>query len=131
MRRSGRRCLRFWGEPERRFSADETAALSHEVLKEKRLVKRALYDLTVNRLVSRQGSIIEFPIHLSTARGKKFHQRDNRAGFAVSPAGFPTFLPGLAGLRQLAEGFNLKQSPLIQIGLKLHVPQFAASLHSD
>jgi hypothetical protein len=48
-------------------------------LKEKRLVKRALYDLTVNRLFSRQESIIEIPLRLSTARGKKFHPRDRRA----------------------------------------------------
>jgi hypothetical protein len=48
-----------------------------KVLKEKRLVKRALYDLTVNRLVSRQEAIIEIPLCLSTARGKKFHARDN------------------------------------------------------
>jgi hypothetical protein len=55
--------------------ADETAAPSHEMLKEKRLVKRALNDLNVNRLVSRQGSIIGISFCLSTARGKKFHRR--------------------------------------------------------
>jgi hypothetical protein len=43
-------------------------------LKEKRLVKRALYDLTVNRLVSRQGGIIGIPSCLSTAAGKKFQR---------------------------------------------------------
>jgi hypothetical protein len=37
------------------------------------------YDLTVNRLVSRQGRIIEILFRLSTARGKKFHGRDIRA----------------------------------------------------
>jgi hypothetical protein len=52
------------------------------MLKEKRLVKRALYDLNVNRLVSRQGSIIGIPFLLSTARDKKFHARDKRAIFA-------------------------------------------------
>src|SRR5688500_18763098 len=89
MHRSGCRGLRFQGEPERRFSADETAALSHTLLKEKRLVKRALYDLTVNRLVSRQRGIIEISIRLSTACGKKFHTRDKPRKFAVFERNLP------------------------------------------
>ena len=68
------------------------------VLKEKRLVERALYNLTVNRLVSRQGSIIEISFCLSTARGKKFHRRDSRTIFpAFRPKTVPPQrdLPGL------------------------------------
>jgi hypothetical protein len=44
-----------------------------KVLKEKRLVKRALYDPDVNSLVSRQGGIIGIPFRLSTA-GRKIFQ---------------------------------------------------------
>ena len=102
-----------------------------KLLKEKRLVKRALYDLTVNRLVSRQGGIIKIPFCLSTARGKKFHPRDNRANFATSEADFLNSLPRLGELRQLSEGFDLQQTPLIQISLKLHFPELAAGLHAD
>ncbi len=48
------------------------------VLKEKRLVKRALCDLDVNRLVSRQVSIIDISFCLSTVRAKFF--TDGRRG---------------------------------------------------
>ena len=82
------------------FSADETAAPSHEMLKEKRLVKRALYELNVNCLVSRQGGIIEIPFRLSTAHGKKFHLRDKQAIFRVFRAEID--LSGLVDFGQLA-----------------------------
>jgi hypothetical protein len=41
-------------------------------LKKKRLIKRALNDLAVNRLGLRQGGIIGIPFCLSTAQGKNF-----------------------------------------------------------
>jgi hypothetical protein len=49
-------------------------------MKEKRLVKRALCNLDVNRLVSRQGSIIDISFCLSTGREKFLEARPNAAG---------------------------------------------------